>query len=60
MSEDEWRTIPYTAFYEPHSSQHYHRLGLTFYNWLGLVALLNRPWFKRAWVRRAFLIVLSL
>ncbi|KAH4169655.1 hypothetical protein HBI70_136960 [Parastagonospora nodorum] len=46
-SDKSWPLVPYTSFYEPEKAPH---LNLSFYNWLGFIVLVNRPWFKRAWV----------
>ncbi|KAF2033216.1 hypothetical protein EK21DRAFT_109349 [Setomelanomma holmii] len=48
-SEKHWSLVPYTSFYEA-EAQHIHRPDLSFHNWLGFMAFINRPWFKRAWV----------
>ncbi|KAF1831038.1 hypothetical protein BDW02DRAFT_572447 [Decorospora gaudefroyi] len=45
-----WSLVPYTSFYNPEESQLVHSLNLSFYNWLGFIVLINRPWFKRTWV----------
>ncbi|ORY14202.1 heterokaryon incompatibility protein-domain-containing protein [Clohesyomyces aquaticus] len=50
IQEEDWPLIPYTSFYQSTVSTPSARLNLTFYNWLGFIALINRPWFKRAWV----------
>ena len=50
IPESDWPLVPYTSFYEPDDSQLGRRSGLSFYNWLGFMVLINRPWFKRAWV----------
>ncbi|CAG5138365.1 uncharacterized protein ALTATR162_LOCUS325 [Alternaria atra] len=42
--------VPYTSFYNPEESQLVSSTRLTFHNWLGFIVLINRPWFKRAWV----------
>ena len=49
IPEEEWSLTTYTSFYEPLSASN-HRPSLSFYNWLGFIALINRPWFRRAWV----------
>lgn len=53
ISEEDWTLTPYTSFYEPMSSQQRHHPNLSFQNWLGFISLINRPWFKRAWVCRS-------
>ncbi|KAJ8109359.1 hypothetical protein OPT61_g7514 [Boeremia exigua] len=50
IPEREWCQIPYTSFYDPNAVEHPSRPNLTYQNWLGFIALINRPWFKRAWV----------
>lgn len=54
--EKDWPLVPYTSFYNPEESQLVSSTRLTFHNWLGFIVLINRPWFKRAWVslRQAF------
>ncbi|OQU99212.1 hypothetical protein CLAIMM_04878 isoform 1 [Cladophialophora immunda] len=47
-----WQHVPYTGFYDEDGSC-YHELGiepLSYQNWLGLIAFMNRPWFSRCWV----------
>ncbi|KAF2730727.1 hypothetical protein EJ04DRAFT_567496 [Polyplosphaeria fusca] len=46
--EDDWPFIPYTSFYE--NANPGKGPNISYHNWLGLIALLERPWFKRAWV----------
>lgn len=53
IPEEVWTSIPYTSFYEPGQMTAYHHPklpNLSYHNWLGFIALINRPWFKRAWV----------
>ena len=50
IPEKHWPLVPYTSFYHPEESQLVSSIGLTFHNWLGFIVLINRPWFKRAWV----------
>ena len=50
IPEDKWQLIPYTSFYNAEESLLVSSAGLTFYNWLGFIALINRGWFERAWV----------
>lgn len=50
MPEDSWRNVPYTSFYNPSGPANNNAPQLSFYNWLGFMVLINRPWFKRAWV----------
>jgi hypothetical protein len=54
--EKDWPLVQYTSFYNPEESQLISSTKLTFYDWLGFIVLINRPWFKRAWVslRQAF------
>jgi hypothetical protein len=51
IPESDWSLVSYTSFYDPGATQHSCRPNLTFPNWLGFIALINRPWFRRAWVR---------
>jgi hypothetical protein len=51
VPEEVWPLVPYTSFYEPSQAVGYSHPNLSYYNWLGFMALINRPWFKRAWVR---------
>ncbi|KAH7394517.1 heterokaryon incompatibility protein-domain-containing protein [Pyrenochaeta sp. MPI-SDFR-AT-0127] len=50
IPESDWPLVPYTSFYDPEESQLGYSSHLTFHNWLGFMVLINRPWFKRAWV----------
>ncbi len=50
IPKEEWPLIPYTSFYNSEESQSKYTKNLTFHNWLGFMVLINRPWFKRAWV----------
>jgi transglutaminase-like putative cysteine protease len=50
IPEDEWPLVSYTSFYDPSCDEQSRRPNLSFHNWLGFIALMNRPWFKRAWV----------
>lgn len=50
IPEQDWPKYPYTSFYEPRESRLGYDINVTFHNWLGFIALINRPWFKRAWV----------
>jgi hypothetical protein len=50
LAESEWPLVPYTSFYEPEGIQRTQRPNLSLHNWLGFIVLINRPWFKRAWV----------
>lgn len=59
MPENEWPLVPYTSFYAPEESQLGYRTNLTFHNWLGFMVLINRPWFKRAWVCQTSLVTLQ-
>ncbi|KAF2681084.1 hypothetical protein K458DRAFT_310422 [Lentithecium fluviatile CBS 122367] len=49
VPEEAWSSVPYTSFYDPIQSSTYQRPDLSYHNWLGFIALINRPWFKRAW-----------
>ncbi|OCK85851.1 hypothetical protein K432DRAFT_216315 [Lepidopterella palustris CBS 459.81] len=51
IPEELWSSVAYTSFYE--DDECYKKLQiqhLSSFNWLGFIALLNRSWFKRAWV----------
>lgn len=50
IPESDWPLVPYTSFYDPDMGQSSYCPRLTFYNWLGFIALINRPWFRRVWV----------
>lgn len=50
IPEEDWSLTSYTSFYEPAFTRQRSRPNLSFHNWLGFIALINRPWFKRAWV----------
>lgn len=52
IPESDWPLVSYTSFYDPGAAQDSYRPNLTYYNWLGFIALINRPWFRRAWVGR--------
>lgn len=50
-TELSWKSIPYTGFYG--DRQCYTDVGmkpLSYKNWLGFLAFINRSWFKRSWV----------
>ncbi|KIW84644.1 hypothetical protein Z517_00032 [Fonsecaea pedrosoi CBS 271.37] len=52
VPREAWPTVPYTGFYDETGSC-YRELGiepLSYQNWLGLIAFMNRPWFSRCWV----------
>ncbi|OAP64059.1 hypothetical protein AYL99_00031 [Fonsecaea erecta] len=52
VPREKWPGVPYTGFYDKDGSC-YHELGiepLSYQNWLGLIAFMNRPWFSRSWV----------
>lgn len=51
LAESEWPLVPYTSFYDTEGTQRTPRPDLSLHNWLGFIVLINRPWFKRAWVR---------
>jgi hypothetical protein len=50
IPQDVWSYIPYTAFYDPSQAGNHLPPNLSYHHWLGFLALINRPWFKRAWV----------
>lgn len=50
IPESDWPCVQYTSFYDPNAVEQLSRPDLTYYNWLGFIALVNRPWFRRAWV----------
>ena len=49
IQESDWSGIEYTSFYEPKAIKSCNP-DLTYYNWLGFITFINRPWFQRAWV----------
>lgn len=53
LPESEWSSVPYTSFYDSGVVELSCKPNLTYYNWLGFIALINRPWFRRAWVSEA-------
>lgn len=55
IPKSSWSLVPYTSFYEPQAN-HDHKPSLTYHNWLGFIALVNRPWFRRAWVSLGILL----
>lgn len=50
IPEEDWPSVPYTSFYEQKEGRLNGGPSLSYQNWLGFIALINRPWFKRAWV----------
>jgi hypothetical protein len=50
VPESDWPRIHYTSFYDPETKHQAYKPNLTYHNWLGFIALINRPWFRRAWV----------
>ncbi|KAF2017677.1 HET-domain-containing protein [Aaosphaeria arxii CBS 175.79] len=50
IPEEEWGDISYTSFYDSTTDFGQRRPDLSYYNWLGFVAFINRAWFKRAWI----------
>jgi hypothetical protein len=50
IPKEDWSLVPYTSFYDPGESRLVSSTRLTLYNWLGFIVLINRSWFKRAWV----------
>ena len=53
IPESDWPLVEYTSFYDHSPGLHTPRPNLSYQNWLGFIALMNRPWFKRAWVSHA-------
>jgi hypothetical protein len=49
IPEEAWLSVSYTSFYDPTQASAYPPPNLSYQNWLGFIALINRPWFKRAW-----------
>ncbi|KIX92053.1 uncharacterized protein Z520_12207 [Fonsecaea multimorphosa CBS 102226] len=52
VPREKFSAVPYTGFYDEDGSC-YRELGiepLSYQNWLGLIAFMNRPWFSRCWV----------
>ncbi|KAF3002471.1 hypothetical protein E8E13_005317 [Curvularia kusanoi] len=50
IPERDWPSVPYTSFYDSSALDHPSKPRLSYKNWLGFIALINRPWFRRAWV----------
>ncbi|KAL1642284.1 hypothetical protein SLS61_009774 [Didymella pomorum] len=50
IPETDWSSVPYTSFYDSVEITHSSKPDLTYHHWLGFIALINRPWFRRAWV----------
>lgn len=50
IPEDDWSSVAYTSFYDSAGMPRSLKPDLTYHNWLGFIALINRPWFRRAWV----------
>jgi hypothetical protein len=50
IPETDWPSVPYTSFYDAAEVTHSSKPDLSYHNWLGFIALINRPWFRRAWV----------
>ncbi|KAF2493959.1 hypothetical protein BU16DRAFT_562915 [Lophium mytilinum] len=51
IPEPHWDSASYTSFYADEGCLK--ELGishLSIFNWIGFIAFINRPWFKRAWV----------
>lgn len=59
IPEEQWPLVSYTSFYDPPSAEQPYRPDLSFHNWLGFIMLMNRPWFKRAWVSNDFILPCS-
>lgn len=53
IPESDWSRVEYTSFYDHSAALQSPRPNLSYQNWLGFIALMNRPWFKRAWVSHA-------
>lgn len=53
IPETDWSSVPYTSFYDSVEITHSSKPDLTYHHWLGFIALINRPWFRRAWVSDA-------
>ena len=52
IPRDQWSKAPYTGFFDGEGSW-YRDVGvakLTYQNWLGFIAFMNRPYWSRAWV----------
>jgi hypothetical protein len=50
IPEEKWASISYTSLYDNTIAEPQERPNVSLYNWLGFIALISRPWFKRAWV----------
>ncbi|OCL01994.1 hypothetical protein AOQ84DRAFT_305531 [Glonium stellatum] len=50
IPETEWQSAGYTDFYKDDCYRKLQVQHLSYLNWLGFIAFVNRPWFKRAWV----------
>ncbi|KAF3033081.1 hypothetical protein E8E12_002746 [Didymella heteroderae] len=50
IPESDWSSVPYTSFYDSTEVGRSSKADVTYHNWLGFIALINRPWFRRAWV----------
>ena len=50
IPETDWSSVPYTSFYDSAEGTHSSKPDLSYHDWLGFIALINRPWFRRAWV----------
>ncbi|KAJ9605671.1 hypothetical protein H2200_009520 [Cladophialophora chaetospira] len=52
IPREEWTKVPYTGFFDGEGAC-YREVGvepLSYQNWLGFIAFMNRPYFSRAWV----------
>lgn len=50
IPETVWPSVGYTDFYKDDCYKKLQVRHLSYFNWLGFIAFVNRPWFKRAWV----------
>ena len=57
IPESDWPLFEYTSFYDHSAGLQTPRPNLSYQNWLGFIALMNRPWFKRAWVSHAMQLI---
>lgn len=58
VPQSDWSCVPYTSFYDSVEVEHSVKPDLTYHNWLGFIVLINRPWFRRAWVSGASALLL--
>jgi Heterokaryon incompatibility protein (HET) len=50
LPKDSWPSISYTDFFNKRWEEAAGIGSLTHLNWLGFLAFINRPWFRRSWV----------